>query len=303
MSSTPKYIDDGCERYIAHSKDVEKSYIEACEWISSLGIDYKKTRFGEYERDVENFIKNKGKTPAEESIKIFNNAQMEASELIRLKETFDNFSTDEIIDSIKKTTSGQRFRNASSKDQSRDFAFELGVASRFIRAGYSVDLRGVSDLVATIDGRKLYVECKRLKSYSQLEKRVKAANTQITNRLKQDKSSKSRGMIALNITDIINADAKMIISETIEQYQKASAETLKDFVLKHRKTLSEKKQKKHLGVLTEFTTQGIIFDGSKENFAFANIREGNIYQYPLKQEEEKFLESFRGKLGDQNIYK
>ena len=301
MSSTTTYIDPGSDKYIAESKDIEKRYIEACEWVSEFGIEYKKTRFGAYEKDVDEFIKNKGKEGARESIRIFMNAQLEASELIRLKTTFESIDSTEIIETIKKAVSGQRFRNASKSDQSRDFAFELGVASRFIKAGYHVDLRSISDLVVDVNGRTLYVECKRIKSIKQIEKRVKSANKQIKTRIEQDKSSKSRGMIALNVTDIINVDAEAVITPSLEIYRQQSAETLKGFVLENKGILSKGKHKKCLGVLTEFSTQGFIHASEVKDSAFAHIREGNIYQYPLKKEEGEFLNSFMFKLGNQHI--
>jgi hypothetical protein len=214
---------------------------------------------------------------------------------------YKSFDAEDILEPIKKMTSGQRFRNATTKDQSRDFAFELGVASRFIKAGYTVDLRGISDLVVDIDGSRLYVECKRMKSFKQLGKRVQEANAQIRNRLSTDRSSKSRGMIALNVTDIVMEDDIPIIFPKIDAYQQASAQTLKTFVMDNKETLSNKRVNKCLGVLTEFTTQGIIYEPDTKEMALANIREGNVYQYPMSKMEHDLLNSFWGKLGNQNI--
>lgn len=301
MSSYTKYIDPGVEKFIAESKELENAYIEACEWISSLGITYKKTRFGTYEKDVENFLGNRDTETAEESVKIFMNAHMEANELIRVKKAFESLDSESFLETIKKSISGQRFRNVNKEDQSRDFAFELGVASRFLKAKYNVDLRSISDLVVDIDGRKLYVECKRIKSYKQLEKRVKTANQQIKARLSNDHSSKSRGMIALNLTDVINPEAKPIIAPNVDAYRHKSASILKDFVLSNKPKLSKNRHKKCLGALTEFTTQGLIYTCKVEDMAFVNIREGNIYQYLISNEDMGFLNGFWEKLGNQHI--
>ncbi|WP_122046104.1 hypothetical protein [Vibrio atlanticus] len=139
MSSS--YIEPDCERFIHEGKQVEEAYAEACEWISSFGVPYQKTRFGAYEKDLEEFLKGGGPKDAKESVTVFMNAHKEAAELVRIMNVYKSFDADEILEPIKKMTSGQRFRNATTKDQSRDFAFELGVASRFIKAGYVVDLR------------------------------------------------------------------------------------------------------------------------------------------------------------------
>ncbi|WP_340481174.1 hypothetical protein [Vibrio anguillarum] len=299
MSSN--YIEPDCERFIHEGKQVEEAYAEACEWISSFGVPYQKTRFGAYEKDLEEFLKGGGPKDAKESVTVFMNAHKEAAELVRIMNVYKSFDADEILEPIKKMTSGQRFRNATTKDQSRDFAFELGVASRFIKAGYTVDLRGISDLVVDIDGTRLYVECKRMKSFKQLGKRVQEANQQIRTRLSTDRSSKSRGMIALNVTDIVMENDTPIIFPKIEDYQQASAHTLKSFVMSNKETLGNKRVNKCLGVLTEFTTQGIIFEPDEKEMAFANIREGNVFQYPMSKTEHEFLNSFWKKLGNQNI--
>ncbi|MCS0301224.1 hypothetical protein [Vibrio diabolicus] len=299
MSSN--YIEPDCERFIHEGKQVEEAYAEACEWVSSFGVPYQKTRFGAYEKDLEEFLKGGGPKDAKESVTVFMNAHKEDAELVRIMNVYKSFDADEILEPIKKMTSGQRFRNATTKDQSRDFAFELGVASRFIKAGYTVDLRGISDLVVDIDGTRLYVECKRMKSFKQLGKRVQEANKQIRTRLSTDRSSKSRGMIALNVTDIVMENDTPIIFPKIEDYQQASAYTLKSFVMSNKETLGNKRVNKCLGVLTEFTTQGIIFEPDEKEMAFANIREGNVFQYPMSKTEHEFLNSFWKKLGNQNI--
>lgn len=296
-----RYIDPGSEQFIHESKQLEEAYTEACDWISSFGVPYKKTRFGLYEKDVVEFLKSFGSADAKESVSIFMNAHKEANELVRIMNVYKTFDNDSILEPIKKMTSGQRFRNATAKDQSRDFAFELGFASRFIKSGYSVDLRGISDLVVNINGTTLYVECKRLKSLGQLEKRTKEANEQIKRRLASDKSSKSRGIIALNITDLVMKDNSPLIFSRIEDYKETSAQTLKSFVLSNKGMFLRKKVKKCLGVFTEFTTQGIICAQDAKEMAFANVREGNIYQYPLSDLEREFLNSFWKTLGNQNI--
>ncbi|WP_122046105.1 hypothetical protein [Vibrio atlanticus] len=140
-----------------------------------------------------------------------------------------------------------------------------------------------------------------MKSFKQLGKRVQEANKQIRTRLSTDRSSKSRGMIALNVTDIVMENETPIIFPKIEGYQQASAQTLKNFVMGNKETLANKRVNKCLGVLTEFTTQGIIFELDAKEMAFANIREGNLLQYPMTKTEHEFLNSFWKKLGNQNI--
>ncbi len=296
-----RYIDPGCEKFIFEAKRLEEEYSLACDWISSFGIDYKKTRFGNYGKDLADFVENKGRVDAKENIRQFFNAHLEANEIIRIKNAFDNFSGAADFEVIKKSVSGQRFRTGSATDKSRDFAFELGVASRFIKAGYNVELTSLSDVVAEVGGRTLFVECKRIKSFRQLEKRVKEAHKQLENRFNGEKSHLSRGMIALNITDILNPDSMPVLVNSFEDYRKLSSETLKSFVQDNASTLSKKRCRKTLAALTEFSTQGFVMAEEKEECSFFNCREGNIYFYPMKARDHGFINGFWAHLGDQNI--
>jgi hypothetical protein len=293
------YIDHDTEKYILESRTIEEEYKNSCEWISDLGIEFKRTRFGDYEKDFSEFIKGGGKENAKESVKTFFNAQLEANDLIRVKNAFDSFNSAQALDTIKKSVAGQKFRNGSKTDQSRDFAFELSMASRFIKAGYDVDLRTITDIVVEIDGRRLYVECKRIKSEKQLEKRVKEANSQTKVRISGDTSSRSRSFIALNLTDVINPTAMPIIQSSLGSYQRVSAATLKDYVTSNTSTLSKKQHNKCLGVFTEFTTQGFI--NTPDEYAFVNLRESNFFRYKLKTSDIEFLNTFFPQLGNQNI--
>ena len=293
------YIDPGSDKHIVESRLIESEYKDACQWISDLGIEYKRTRFGNYEKDLDEFIKTGGKENAKESVQTFFNAHLEANELIRIKNAFDSFNSTQALDTIKKAVTGQRFRNGSKSDQSRDFAFELSMASRFLKAGYEVDLRTITDIVVEINGKTLYVECKRIKSEKQLEKRVKEANKQTKTRITTSKSSSARSFIALNLTDVINPNAMPMVETSLDSYTRISAETLKNFVMLNKSTLSKNQHNKCLGVFTEFTTQGFI--NKPDNYALVNLREGNFYQYRLKKSDHDFLNKFYPKLGNQNI--
>ena len=293
------YIDHGCEKHILEARLLEEQYKEACQWISDLGIEYKRTRFGDYERDFEEFIRAGKTEDSEERLKVFFNAQLEAIELIRVKNTLDSFNSAQAIETIKKSVSGQKFRNGSTADQSRDFAFELSMAARFIKAGYHVDLRTITDIVVEIDGRRLYVECKRIKSAKQLGKRVKEAYKQTKARVTKDASSRTRSLIALNVTDIINPNAMPVITSSVDLYERMSLETLTDFVTLNQPTLVKNQHTKSLGAFTEFTTQGLVT--GPDEFAFLNSREAQFINLRLKSRDFEYLNSFHMKLRNQNV--
>lgn len=75
------YIDYNCEKYFLQQRLIYEQYKEACQWISDLGIEYKRSRFGDYERDFVEFIRVGKAEDKEERLKVFFNAHLEALDL------------------------------------------------------------------------------------------------------------------------------------------------------------------------------------------------------------------------------
>jgi hypothetical protein len=65
-------------------------------------------------------------------------------------------------------------------------------------------LRSICDVVVDLGKLgTLFVECKRIKSDKKISTNIKKANKQIIERTKSHHSSKAKGMIAINITDLL----------------------------------------------------------------------------------------------------
>lgn len=189
-------------------EDLLKMYDEVCGWFSSLGFEYSRTRYGIYKKHVTSFVAiNNGENTVDnlnEFKESFDNAYLEVNEIIRIYNSLKDINSTEFIAQIKKVISGREFRGNMDGDQARDFLFELSIATRFLRAGYTVSLTGICDVVVDLgqDGT-LYVECKRIKSEKKLADNVKKANKQISTRIKASFSNKVYGLVAINITDLI----------------------------------------------------------------------------------------------------
>ena len=201
--------------YYKHQlSDVFSRYEAACDWYNALGFTYAKTRYGLYKRHFETFASSavSGKEIPEllEFKKSFDNAYLEANEIIRIHQNLATLNADDFISQIEKVLSGQEFRAHTNNDQARDFLFELSVASRFLHAGHNVSLTGICDVVVDPGSESpLFVECKRAKSIKSLEANVKKANKQIVKRLRTHISNRAKGLIAVNITDLLPKPLRM----------------------------------------------------------------------------------------------
>lgn len=182
-------------------------YEDVCNWFDELGFSYTRNRYGVYKKHLENFLRMAEEKAFPDLLTFktgFDSAYIEVHEIIRVYNGLKDIEANEFLEQIKKVTSGREIRQKEGDDQARDFLFELSIAARFIKAGYSVSLTGVCDVVVDLGANgTLFVECKRIKSQSKIAANVKKANKQLTKRIKAAKTSKVRGLVAINVTDLL----------------------------------------------------------------------------------------------------
>jgi len=275
-------------------------YGEVCEWFSELGFTYSKTRYGIYKKYFNNFISAaKNEEVVDDFLefkKSFDNAYIEANEIIRIHRNLKEMNSSEFIDQIKKIVSGQEFRANSNDDQARDFLFELSVAARFIKAGYKVNLTGICDVVVDLglEG-SLFVECKRIKSNKRLADNVKKANKQIVKRLKSSKSSKVKGLVAVNITDLIPKPT-MLAPDSSEAGTMIHRGVSNNFVRARIHEFVKGKSKNCLGVMCESVIMHYLSERSlKAGFIYSRHTEYLPYS------NNDFFELLAAKISNQDI--
>jgi hypothetical protein len=98
---------------------------------------------------------------------------------------------------------GRDFAALDTDSHSRNTQFELRIASYFCQGGCEVDLSTDTDIVASNDDQVFYVECKRIASGRQLQKRLSEGRTQLRARLpRKDGRRRILGCIAVDITRV-----------------------------------------------------------------------------------------------------
>jgi len=241
-------------------EELIRLYDEVCNWFTELGFDYTRHRYGLYKKCFDNFISYSKSIPENIDLlafkKSFSNAYIEINEIIRIYTSLKEINPIEFLEQFKEICSGQEFRANSNDDKARDFLFELSVASRFLRAGYSVSLKEISDVVVDLgtDGL-LYVECKRIKSKKQIRRNIKKANSHITSRISNDSSPEAYGLIAINITDIIPSTNHLLAAKQagFTQIHKRIAQA---FIKKNISDFVNKSNRNCFGLMIETTKMG-----------------------------------------------
>ncbi|MFV8770661.1 hypothetical protein ACNSPB_25910 [Yersinia enterocolitica] len=290
------------QEFYEHSFDsLLDKYKDVCTWFTDLGFNYAATRYGVYLKNVQklnewskgnNIFFNINDEELVNFMRTLLNSHVEANEIIRVHNDIHTFNSQEYIEQIKKVISGQELRATVEKDQARDFLFELSTASRFLRAGYSVSLLGVCDIIVNLpDGSLLFVECKRVKSIKKLAKNMKTAAQQLDKRIKDSGSYKNIGMIAVNITDLLpktsihsSGDMQMVISYHRDMARRFALENVESFASGHKKKI--------IGVLCESSISKLIIS---HGVAYSR-HTGNI-----PYGESVFFEKLAPKLSNQDI--
>ena len=107
--------------------------------------------------------------------------------------------TDELLKII---VGGQLFAANDEDRRARNFQFQLRIASYFLRTGHVVDLSKEADVVALLSCGTLHIECKRMSSAKQVDKRVKECARQLKGRLAAVRSMRQFGLAVFDVTKL-----------------------------------------------------------------------------------------------------
>lgn len=160
----------------------------ALTWLTNLGIDYSKTRFGAYARSISPEANPPG--IHDENSRLMHDAAIEASELDVIYKGLSHETSEPFIQKLKEALGGpihslDEIAHGGSSHKARSTAFELVIASHFAMGGFKVKFDSLADVVAVDDRTTLYIECKRpfgehriarctAEAYRQLKRRYEA---------------------------------------------------------------------------------------------------------------------------------
>ncbi len=267
------------------------------EWLRSLGISTPADRYHGYVRTIENFGKIQGDRSALlKGFDAFVNANAELFELNRVYKALMQVDSQSYLDTLKRISQGQPFRHVAENDPGRDYLFEMSIASRLLNAGHEVDLNQIADIVAQVNGRKVYIEAKRIKSAAKLASRVSEANKQLKKRLAQDSSSTSRGIVAVNITDVVSPECETVILPDQNMLREQHSRVFNGFIADNPELFHKGEQSKCLGAFIESSWQGMISDEDPKLFF---CRGATFKLYRVTQSEKDYVRSFIPNLANQ----
>ncbi len=178
---------------------------EILAWIDSYGLSSKDSRYSKYENIINEFyeMKTPFETDAVNKFSRLSESILECFDIFFIYKSFKNEKSEGFRERLKKAVRGIDLVDNNTEDESRNFLFELLVASEFERKKYVVDFDNITDIIASNDKYCIFAECKRIRSKKQLIKRIDNACRQIESRTK---CNEAYNLVFIDITSCLFDD-------------------------------------------------------------------------------------------------
>jgi len=202
--------------------------------LENRGLRAAPTRISHYIKILDKFAFQTFRNQIENIAEITYSVR-EADELLWIFKGLKIASPPGIYEVLEKSVGGAVYtKDEHGENRARNFQLELRIASYFIQAGIKVDLSKESDLVASINGKTLHVECKRLESTKKVMIRFKEAYKQLKRRYEQDRTlKKTYGLVVFDISKIVTPKQDILVDSSDIAIRDKIRKSLKDFDLQY----------------------------------------------------------------------
>jgi hypothetical protein len=244
---------------------VFEQYSAAIQWIEDIGVKIGPGRTSHYKKIV-GYWKNSYKTAsADEGKKIFPDfvsSMFEIHDFVTIYKTFKKVSPDQltsIVNKLQKAVNGpiNAAEETPKSTTARNFLFEATVAARANRPnnGVKAILDAESDTGISIEGKKIWVECKRIMTADNIESNARKASSQLEVILKKQVGSGHRGIVALDVSKIFNPGDKIFVSGSDSELLKSIDRMMDQFIKEYSpiwQRVYRRRNRKIIGTIVRF---------------------------------------------------
>ena len=247
-----------------------QQYQNALSWISQIGVRIGRGRLASYNSFLDKLLKEYKNISKDTLRKLFPqavNAFYEVDAICSIYESLHSLNTEQLLgikEKLNKAVSGPESVNDETETSNapRNFLFEVLVSSRIHNPykGVKADFFSNTDTAAEFLQKKYFIECKRIQSIENLGKNIKKAANQLNNSLKTKIGSNNRGLIAIDVSKVINPQFKLFVKQDDNTLQKGVNALLDSFVREYDhiwQNILTRKSKKIVGVILRLSLMGI----------------------------------------------
>lgn len=245
---------------------VFEQYSAAMKWMAGLGIKLSLGRTAHYEKILRHW-KNVYKTAtANEGQQIFPDfvsSIFEVSDFVRIYKAFKDVPAQQLTSIIEKLQKGvngpiNAADETADSTAARNFLFEVAVAAMVHRPNEGIEaiLDARSDTGISLNGKKIWVECKRVTTIGRIESNARKASSQLEMVLEGEVGSGHRGIVALDVSKILNHGDRIFVTRNDNELLASVDRTMDQFIEEHSRIwqrVYEKKHKKVIGTIIRFS--------------------------------------------------
>ena len=215
---------------------------EMLTWLDRLGAGINGNRIAIYRKIFETIKRHRrADTPEKMATELspleVANAFHELGELFQIWHGLKSFDNPIIRRKLAKAVTGtpMLFKELPNKSEPRNTLFELIIAALLRLAGVQIEFRDPDDVVARILHTPVLVECKRIQNPARFDERFDQAKNQLVTNLKNENSSRSRGIIAIDVSKTQNSGTSFLAAASSCEARASLTRVANEFCIQHLK--------------------------------------------------------------------
>lgn len=241
-------------------------YSAAMNWMAGLGIKLSPGRTSHYEKVI-GYWKDANKTATpDEGRQIFPDfisSMFEVFDFVSIYKAFDGVPAHQLTSVIQKLQKGVNGPiNAADETPdstaARNFLFEVLVAAKAHRPDKGVEaiFDARSDTGISLNGKKLWVECKRVTTVDKIERNAREASSQLEKIFSGTVGSGHRGIVAMDVSKILNKGDTIFVTRNDNELLASVDRMMDQFIQEHShiwQRVYERRHKKVIGTIIRFS--------------------------------------------------
>ncbi|MBK7490695.1 MAG: hypothetical protein KBF68_01160 [Nitrosomonas sp.] len=262
MTSTESRLSIPTETY----QTVFEQYMATMNWMAELGIKLKPGRTSHYEKIIEHWKDTYKTATTNERQQIFPDfvsSMFEISDFVSIYKAFGSIPVHQLTSVIEKLQKGVNGPiNAADETpkstDARNFLFEAVVAAKAHRPNKGIEaiLNARSDTGISLNGKKIWVECKRVTTVNKIESNVRVASSQLESILAGEIGSGHRGIVALDVSKILNQGDQIFVTRNDSELLASVDRIMDRFIEEHShiwQQVYKRRHKKIIGTIIKFS--------------------------------------------------
>jgi hypothetical protein len=257
----------------AKFETISEQYKEALLWLEKIGIKIDNNRINSYSKFLDNLLHQYKNGNDDALDKLFPgsvNTFYEVNAITSIYESLRKIGNKDIEGikvKLEKTVCGPEAvtDETDKSNAARNYLFEVLVSSRMHNPskGVFVDFTSKTDSAVNFLQKSYLIECKRIQSKDQISKNVRRAAKQLEKSLRTKIGSNNRGIIALDVSKIINPGFELFVRKNERSLQLEFNALVDSFIQSHShiwQNILKEKNRKIVGVILRVSLMGISKD-------------------------------------------